>query len=73
MEGRGEQLVEHPGVEPVLVGGDLRGPDPSAIERPLEEPRADSALRRRERNTSTTWPNWSMAWNRQRQVPPTFR
>jgi hypothetical protein len=25
MEGRGDQLVEHTGVDPVPVGGDLRG------------------------------------------------
>ncbi len=34
--------------------------------------RAAAVFRRGERKTSMTWPNWSMARNRYRQVPPTF-
>jgi hypothetical protein len=35
--------------------------------------RAASPFRRGERKTSMTWPNWSMARNRYRHLPPTFQ
>ena len=38
MEGRREQLIEDPSVDPVPVGGDLDGRDPSAVDRLGEEP-----------------------------------
>ncbi len=38
MEGRRQQLIEDPGVDPVPVGGDLDGRDPSAGDRLGEEP-----------------------------------
>jgi len=38
VEGRRQQLIEHPGVVPVPVGGDLHGRDPGPPDRSLEEP-----------------------------------
>jgi len=38
VEGRRQQLLEHPGVDPVPVGGDLYGRDPGPPDRSLDEP-----------------------------------
>jgi len=64
VEGRRQQLIEHPGVDPVPVGGDLHRRDPGPPDRSLEEPAGCLGVRRGERCTSMTWPNWSMARNR---------
>ena len=58
-----EHLIEHPGVDPVPVGGDLDGRDPGPADR-SKKWRAEEVSRRGDRNTSMTWPNWSMARNR---------
>ena len=35
--GSWDQLIDHPGVDPVPVGGDLDGRDPGPADRPVEE------------------------------------
>ena len=48
MEGRREQLVEDPGVDPVPVGCDLYGAHPGAADRLVEEPHRGTVPPRRE-------------------------
>ncbi len=38
VKGRRQQLIEHPGVDPAPVSGDLYGTDPGPPDRSLEEP-----------------------------------
>jgi hypothetical protein len=61
MPGCWRQLLEHARVYRRVVGDDLNRGDLGGADGPLENRRAALASRRGETNTSTTWPDWSMA------------
>jgi hypothetical protein len=55
VQGRRDQLIEHPRVDVRAVGGDLDR-NRASLQRPGEKSRAAARLRRMDSETSMTWP-----------------